>query len=93
MYRLVNSSQIMLPKVKEVLNDVVMTDEARLTNEATNVFVSELADSSINMGVRLWVSSENYWAAKWRITENIKLAFDENNISIPFPQVDVQIKQ
>ena len=82
-----------IAKVKEVLTEVVMSDEARLADEATNIFVDALADSSINMGVRLWVKSENYWAAKWRITENIKLAFDKHNISIPFPQLDVQIKQ
>ena len=82
-----------IAKVKAVLTDVVMSDEARLSDEDTNIFVDALADSSINMGVRLWVKSENYWSAKWRITENIKLAFDDNNISIPFPQLDVQIKQ
>lgn len=82
-----------IAKVKEVLSDVVMTDEARLMDESANVFVSALADSSVNMGVRLWVKSEDYWSAKWRITENIKLALDENGISIPFPQLDVQIKQ
>lgn len=82
-----------IAKVKKVLSDVVMTDEARLVDESANVFVSALADSSVNMGVRLWVKSEDYWSAKWRITENIKLALDENGISIPFPQLDVQIKQ
>lgn len=80
-------------KVKAVLTDIVMGDEARLADEDTSIFVDALADSSINMGVRLWVKSENYWSAKWRITENIKYAFDENGISIPFPQLDVQIKQ
>ena len=70
-----------------------MSDEARIENEPINVYVDALADSSVNMGVRLWVKSGDYWAAKWRITENIKLAFDANNISIPYPQLDVQIKQ
>ncbi len=82
-----------IAKVKAVLTDIVMSDEARLADEDMNVYVDALADSSINMGIRLWVKSENYWAAKWRITENIKYAFDENGISIPFPQLDVQIKQ
>ena len=82
-----------LAKVKEVLNELVMNEPTRLGDEDTNVFVSELADSSINMGVRFWVKSEDYWTTKWRITENIKLAFDANDISIPFPQLDVQIKQ
>jgi len=82
-----------IAKVKAVLTDIVTNDEARLEGEPMDIFVSELADSSVNMGVRLWVKSENYWTAKWRITENVKLALDENGISIPFPQMDVNIKQ
>lgn len=82
-----------LVKVKAVLTDIIMGDEARLENETTNVFVSALGDSSINMGVRLWVKSSDYWTAKWRITENIKYEFDKNNIEIPFPQMDVNLKK
>lgn len=81
-----------IPTVKALLEKVVLEDEARLVNEPGNVFVSELADSSINMGARIWVKNENYWTAKWRITENIKYAFDENGIEIPFPQLDVNVK-
>jgi len=55
--------------------------------------VAELGDSSVNMGVRIWVKTEDYWTAKWRLTENIKYALDDHNISIPYPQMDVQIKQ
>lgn len=82
-----------IPTVKAVLERVALEDEARLVNEQGDVFVSELADSSIIMGARLWVKNEDYWTAKWRITENIKYAFDENGINIPFPQMDVNLKQ
>uniref|UniRef100_UPI004057822D mechanosensitive ion channel family protein n=1 Tax=Agathobacter sp. TaxID=2021311 RepID=UPI004057822D len=82
-----------IPTVKAVLEKVALEDEARLANEQGNVFVSELADSSIIMGARLWVKNEDYWTAKWRITENIKYAFDEHGIEIPFPQMDVNVKQ
>jgi small conductance mechanosensitive channel len=82
-----------IAKVKEVLTEIVMNEECRMKEEPCDVFVSELADSSIQMGVRFWVKKEDYWTTKWRITENIKLAFDANDISIPFPQLDVQIKQ
>lgn len=82
-----------IKKTKEVLQQVVEQEPARLQEEEMQVFVSELADSSVNMGVRVWVKAEEYWPAKWRITENIKLALDENGISIPYPQLDVQIKQ
>lgn len=82
-----------LAQVKSVLYEIIHRDEAILENEPSNVFVSMLGDSSIKMGVRLWVKKENYWDAKWRITENIKLEFDKNNIEIPFPQMDVNLKK
>lgn len=82
-----------IAKVKAVLEKVVLEDQDRLLGEDGVVFVSELAPSSIDMGARIWVKNENYWTAKWRITENIKYAFDENGIEIPFPQMDVNLKQ
>ncbi len=78
---------------KEVLYSVAEAEEARLPEEEILVFVAELGDSSVNMGVRIWVKTEDYWTAKWRLTENIKYALDDHNISIPYPQMDVQIKQ
>lgn len=81
-----------IQKVKEILNRVAIGDEAILKAEDSNVFVSELKDSCIEMGVRCWVKTEDYWTAKWRITENIKNEFDKAGISIPFPQVEVTMK-
>ena len=78
---------------KEVLYSVAEAEEARLPEEEILVFVDELGDSSVNMGVRIWVKTEDYWTAKWRLTEDIKYALDDHNISIPYPQMDVQIKQ
>ena len=78
---------------KEVLYSVAEAEEARLPEEEILVFVDELGDSSVNMGVRIWVKTEDYWSARWRLTENIKYALDRHNISIPYPQMDVQIKQ
>ncbi len=78
---------------KEVLKKVAADDEARLKEEEPVVFVDSLGDSSVNMGVRIWVEAENYWSTKWRLTENVKYALDEAGISIPYPQLDVQIKQ
>lgn len=81
-----------IQKVKEILSRVAIGDEAVLKDEDSNVFVSELKDSCIEMGARCWVKTEDYWAAKWRITENIKQEFDKVGISIPFPQVEVTMK-
>lgn len=78
---------------KKVLLQVAETEEARIKEEEPLVFVSELGASSVDMGVRIWVNAVDYWPAKWRLTENIKYALDENGISIPYQQIDVQIKQ
>jgi small conductance mechanosensitive channel len=82
-----------LSKVKAVLQNIALTDEAVLKDEPVDVFVDELADSAVNMGLRVWVKNADYWTAKWRILERIKNSFDEQGISIPFPQVDVNMKK
>ena len=81
-----------IKKVKEILERVAIGDAAILKDEPTNVFVSELMDSYVEMGVRAWVKTDDYWTAKWRITENVKLEFDKEGISIPFPQMEVTVK-
>lgn len=81
-----------LARVKELLLQIAAEDSAVLESEPVNAFVSELGESGIQMGLRVWVKNEDYWTAKWRLTENVKNVFDENGISIPFPQMDVKIK-
>lgn len=78
---------------KDILYHLAQRDEARIAEEDALVFVDNLNASSVDMGVRIWVRTEDYWTAKWRLTENIKYALDENNISIPYQQIDVQIKK
>lgn len=80
-----------LKKAKEVLIRLGENDPARDPENPVNVFVSELAKSSVNLGLHVWVSSSEYWNAKWRLTENIKLAFDEEGIEIPFKQVEISV--
>lgn len=79
-------------KAKEILERVVLGDSAVLKNEDKNVFVAELAESYMVMGARCWVNKDDYWTATWRINENIKIAFDEAGIKIPFPQMEVTMK-
>ena len=81
-----------IAKVKQILNTVVLGDTAVLKDEDSNVFVSDLLDSSISMGARCWVKTEEYWPAKWRMTENVKLAFDKEGVEIPFNQLEVKVK-
>lgn len=80
-----------LAKTKQVLLDVVKSEDKILPGEPVDVYVSELADSSVQMGVRAWVKTEDYWPIRWKMTEDIKNALDANAISIPYPQMDVTV--
>ncbi len=80
-----------LAKTKQVLLDVVKSEDKILPGEPVDVYVSELADSSVQMGVRAWGKTEDYWPIRWKMTEDIKNALDANAISIPYPQIDVTV--
>ncbi len=83
-----------LDKVKSVLMQVVDDDPLVLHDPKPPVVaVSELADSSVNLSVWIWVRTEDYWTVWMRIRENIYKAFYQNNITIPFPQVDVHLAE
>ena len=64
-----------------------------LKDPAPMVAVDELADSSVNLIIRPWVKTEDYWATKWELIHKIKESFDKEGISIPFPQTDVHLFQ
>lgn len=81
-----------LQLAKSVLRKVGETDEARLAEEAVTVFVDDLGDSAVKLGLRVWVASADYWTAKWRMTENTKKALDAAGIEIPFNQIDVHMR-
>lgn len=78
-----------IKKAKEVLLKVVSDNEFVLKEPEPFIGVSELADSSVNFAVRVWVNSENYWNVYFNVMENVKIAFDKESISIPYPQMDV----
>lgn len=78
---------------KEVLYNVADSDTAGLKDEEIKVFVSELGASEVTLGLRIWVKTEDYWETKWRLTENIKLAFDEHKIEIPYQKIDIQMQK
>lgn len=82
-----------LARTKEVLLKVVKEQELIMQEEPIDIFVSELGDSSVEMGIRAWVKNEDYWNVKWKLTEDIKNALDANDISIPYPQMDVHMKE
>jgi small conductance mechanosensitive channel len=78
-------------KAKEILARIVKADERVLETPAPTIAVAALADSSVNFVVRPWVKTSDYWAVYFGLTEKIKLTFDAEGISIPFPQSDVHI--
>lgn len=82
-----------IKKAKEVLLKILEEDAFALKEKDMLVYVDELADSAVILGVRCWFRNEDFWAGKWRIMENIKYALDENGIEIPYPQMDVHIDQ
>lgn len=80
-----------IKKAKELLEQIVAADQRVLQDPAPTIAVSELADSSVNFVVRPWVKTADYWAVYFDLTEKVKLTFDEQGISIPFPQTDVHL--
>ena len=82
-----------LKKAKELIEGLFRADEDILKEEDINVFVDNLGDSSVVIGARGWVEKDAYWTTKWRLTENIKLTLDENEIEIPYNQVVVHVKE
>ncbi len=80
-----------IKKAKEIMLSILNADERVLNDPEPLVAVGELADSSVNFVVRPWVNASDYWTVKFDLTEKIKLAFDDNGISIPYPQMDVHL--
>jgi len=80
-----------IKKAKAILEELLGADERILKDPAFTVAVGELADSSVNFVVRPWVNAADYWGVKFDTTEAVKLRFDKEGISIPFPQTDVHL--
>lgn len=75
-----------IQKAMEIIMSLVKKDERILPDPETQIAVSELADSTVNLVVRPWVRSEDYWPVFFDLIRKVKEAFDENGIEIPFPQ-------
>lgn len=82
-----------LVKAKDIIRDLIEKDPELLEREEIQIFVDQLADSAVVLGLRAWVRTEEFWRTKWRMQEEIKLEFDRNGIQIPFPQMDVHVKE
>lgn len=80
-----------LKKAKALLQKLVDEDERILKDPVSQVLLSELADSSVNFSVRAFVNAADYWGVFFDMQEKVKLAFDAEGISIPYPQQDVHM--
>ena len=81
-----------LKKAKEVLFGLMEAHPMVVREDDHFVYVSELGDSAVILGLRCWVKTSEYWKCRWDLTEQMKLAFDEAGISIPYGQLDVHIR-
>lgn len=82
-----------MKKAKELIEEVLRADADVLKDEDINVYVDVLGDSAVTIGARSWVKKEVYWTTKWRLTEEIKLTLDKNEIEIPFNQIVIHTKE
>ena len=82
-----------IDKAMQAITDVIAADARCHTDPAPQIVVGELADSAVNIIVRVWADAGDYWGLKFDLTKRFKEAFDTNGISIPFPQRDVHLHQ
>ena len=80
-----------IDKVKKVLKSVIDKEDMVLKDQEIFIRLTEHAESALIFTVRVWTENKNYWPLKFNLLENVKKAFDKNNISIPFPQIDVHV--
>lgn len=82
-----------LKKAKAILQHIAETTEERVKDTDIQVFVRDLAESSVNLGFRIWVPMDDYWTVRWQLNERVKLTFDKEGITIPYNQLDVTVKK
>jgi small conductance mechanosensitive channel len=80
-----------LKKARRVIENVLAAESRLLADPAPVVAVNKMGDSSVDFVVRPWVRVADYWAVYWSLTEKVKVALDENGLTIPFPQRDVHV--
>jgi small conductance mechanosensitive channel len=78
---------------REIIARLIDADERAFKDPEPQIVVGNLGESSVDLTVRVWVNAVDYWGVKFDLTEQVKLAFDEEGVSIPFPQRDVHLIQ
>jgi small conductance mechanosensitive channel len=82
-----------IDRARQLIESVIAADSRILADPAPAVAVDELADSSVNFVVRPWCKKEDYWDVRFAMMEQIKIVFDQNGISSPYPQQDVHMHE
>ena len=82
-----------MKKAQEIAHEVMKNHPLVLQDPAPVVWIKGLGDSSVDLAVRPWAKNADFWKMRSEILEQVKNAFDQNGIEIPFPQRDVHIKQ
>ncbi|MHC5063097.1 MAG: mechanosensitive ion channel family protein [Planctomycetota bacterium] len=80
-----------IPKAEKILQEVVSAHPKVLETPETNIKLANLGESSVDFIVRPWSKTDDYWDVYWDLTREVKLRFDKEGISIPFPQRDVHL--
>ena len=80
-------------KAKGVIHSLIVSDKRILSDPEPFIAILELADSSVNVAVRVWVNTPDYWDVYFSLNEQIYKSFTNNSITIPFPQMDVHLHQ
>ena len=78
-------------KAKQILEQIIKDDRGTREDQGMLVYVDELAESAVTLGLRVWVPTEDYWTVRWRLNETIKDEFDRQGIRIPYRQLDVHL--
>ena len=80
-----------IEKAERILHDIISAHESVLKSPEPTIKLHTLGDSSVDFVVRPWVKTSDYWDVYWDVTREVKMRFDREEISIPFPQQDVHI--
>ena len=81
-----------IDRVRRILKEVIQNETLLLQDDDVLIYVDSMSASSIDLGVKAYTKTDDYLAAKWSLTENIKKALDRNDVEIPFTQVDIHMR-
>mgnify|MGYP000727106227 CR=1 FL=1 len=82
-----------IKQARNIINDILAANTNLLQDPAPTVMLLELGESSVDFAVRPWVKAADYWSTRADLLEAIKTKFDQEGISIPYPQRDVHMIQ